>query len=146
MPREVLAGGATIDGHLFPAGVEVGTPHYALHHNEAYYSDPFDFKPSRWLVGSEKGITEGSVQLAQSALCAFSIGPRGCLGKGMAYLETSIVLARIIFLYDMRIAPGTSLGEGRPDGPDGRRRREEYQLIDTFVSKAHDPMVVFKLR
>jgi len=158
MPREVLAGGAVIDGEFFPEGVEVGVPHYALSHNEAYYPDSFSYRPERWIVGSgreltEKGDmgtegygTEESVQLAQSAFCAFSIGPRGCLGKGMAYMEMSLVLARVLWLYDVKLQAGSTLGEGNESFAEGRRRRGEFQLIDTFVSKADGPMVEFKLR
>ncbi|MCJ1385785.1 hypothetical protein MMC17_008909 [Xylographa soralifera] len=45
MPREALAGGVSVNGYHFPAGVEVGIPHYAVHHHEAYFPDPFEFKP-----------------------------------------------------------------------------------------------------
>ncbi|MCJ1251964.1 hypothetical protein MMC30_009202 [Trapelia coarctata] len=166
MPREVLAGGAVIDGEFFPEGVDVGVPHYALHHHETYYPDSFIYRPERWIVGGEKGLTEKvvvgkevaeregnegygteeTVKLAQSAFCAFSIGPRGCVGKGMAYMEMSIILARVLWLYDVRLQAGSVLGEGNESFAEGRRRRGEFQLIDTFVSKADGPMVEFKLR
>ncbi|KAI9876588.1 MAG: hypothetical protein M1830_006166 [Pleopsidium flavum] len=146
MPREVLAGGINIDGHDFPEGVEIGTPHYALHHNEAYFPKPFDFKPSRWLAGSEEGVVTESVELARSAFCAFSSGPRGCMGRGMAYMEISIALARVVWLYDMQLAKGSKLGEGASSFPKGRRRKGEYQLVDAFASKADGPLVEFSAR
>ena len=47
MSREVLQGGIDIDGHHIPKGIEIGTPHYALHHNEDYFPDSFSYKPGR---------------------------------------------------------------------------------------------------
>lgn len=170
MPREVLEGGMEIDGHHFVRGVEVGVPHYALHHNEAYFRDPFDFLPSRWLLG-ESGpdgramTTQASIELAQSAFCPFSLGPRQCLGRGAAYMEMSIVLARVVWLYDMRLAQARN-GSAAPSSASvftaaasdhypfspptsekGKQRRDaEYRLVDTLVSKGEGPLVEFKRR
>ncbi|KAK2623903.1 hypothetical protein QTJ16_006537 [Diplocarpon rosae] len=146
MPREVLAGGLEIDGLHLPAGVVVGTPHYALHHNPLYYPAPFSFHPGRWIVGSSPEVTSESVALAQSAFCPFSVGPRSCIGKGLAYAELMTTLARVVFMYDMKLAEGTSAGEGRPELEWGRQRREEYQLRDTFTSLKDGPYLKFRER
>ncbi len=77
MPRKVLPGGSEIEGHHFPAVTTttvVGTPHYAIHHNEFNYPEPFTFNLSRSIEASD--TTEASIQLAQSDFCPFSIGPR----------------------------------------------------------------------
>ncbi|KAI0391226.1 cytochrome P450 [Xylariaceae sp. FL0594] len=154
-PREVLPGGATIDGEHIPAGVVVGTPHYTIHHNAAYYPQPFTYVPERWIAGAEASskmllsdsvITERDVALAQSAFCPFSIGPRGCIGKGLAYIELMTTLARVLFLYDLRKAPGFDPAEGRKGNEWGRHREDEYQLIDQFTSLKDGPMVEFRRR
>jgi hypothetical protein len=49
-PREVLSGEFEVDGHMFRECTEMGTPHYALHHEKLYYPDPFAYKPERLLV------------------------------------------------------------------------------------------------
>ena len=82
LPRQVLAGGIEINGQQLPEGTVVGVPHYGIHHNADYYAQPFEFKPERWISGSEPSVTADSINVAQSAFCAFSIGPRGCIGKG----------------------------------------------------------------
>ena len=147
MPREILPGGLETDGYTFPAGTVIGTPHYAIHHNEAYYPDPFTFNPSRWIVGAGDALsTEASVRLAQSAFCPFSIGPRGCVGKTMAYAEMKILLARMAWLFDMRLVQGSGLGEGRPGLGWGRDRKDEFQLYDWFAARAEGPMVEFRRR
>ena len=126
MAREVLPGGIKIDAHVFPKGTEIGTPHYALHHDAAYYPAPFLYQPERWLAGD--------VTTAQSAFCAFSLGPRGCVGKAMAYQEVMTVLARVLWLYEIR-SGGGSAGE-----------RGEYQLFDTFSSRSVGPLMQFRAR
>lgn len=146
LPREVLPGGIDIDGLHIPEGVVVGTPHYAVHHNPAYYPEPFTFTPERWIPGSSPSVTKDAVVLAQSAFCPFSIGPRGCIGKGLAYVELMTGLARVVFMYEMRLASGIVVGEGSPDLEWGRQRREEYQLKDSFTSMKDGPFVEFRER
>jgi cytochrome P450 len=150
LPRTVLSGGITIDNHLIPEGMTVNVPPYTIHHNASYYPDPFRYDPSRWLPPNHPlstGYSAEQVAMVHSAFCPFSVGPRGCIGKGMAYMEMTIALARIMWLYDMRLAPGTNVGEGGyPGAPYGRHRKEEFQLEDIFVSEKDGPMVQFRLR
>lgn len=83
LPREVLHGGIIIDGELIPAGTVVGVPHYAIHHNPVYYPCPFGYRPERWIPNKNDFETNSQdFAAAQSAFCPFSIGPRGCIGKG----------------------------------------------------------------
>ncbi|KAI1437349.1 isotrichodermin C-15 hydroxylase [Xylaria sp. CBS 124048] len=153
-PREVLSGGFAIDGEYVPEGVVVGTPHYTIHHNPKYYSQPFAYIPERWLAGSSipskavgsRPVSEDEVALAQSAFCPFSIGPRGCIGKGLAYIELMTTIARVLFIYDMRKSNMADPAEGRADLEWGRQRKEEYQLIDQFTSLKNGPMIEFRKR
>ena len=151
LPREVLAPGVEIGRHFFPPGVDLGVSHYALHHNEEYYPDSFIYKPERWLtdrnVGESKEEAEKRVYLAHSAFCPFSIGPRGCVGKGLAMKELMITIGRIVWLYDMRLAIGEEhRGSGGPDKGYGRHRVGEYQMRDMFVSKTDGPIAQFRRR
>jgi cytochrome P450 len=154
LPREVLSGGITVDGEFIPAGTVLGTPHYTIHHNPAYYPQPFTYTPERWLAGSQKAssgystgtVTEHDVAQAQSAFCSFSVGPRGCIGKGMAYVEMMTTIARTLYLYDLRKAAGPDPSEGHPGLEYGRRRADEFQLIDQFTSLKNGPLVEFRKR
>lgn len=150
LPREVLPGGITVQGESLPPGTVIGTPHYTIHHNDNYYPVPFGYAPERWLNGEVNPLTgrqttEEDVAKAQSAFCPFSIGPRGCIGKGLAYAEMMTTLARTLYLYDMRRAVGVvDPGEGRADMEWGRHRESEFQLMDTFTSAKDGPMVEFR--
>lgn len=155
LPREVLAGGIEIDGQHFPAGVDVGVPIYAIQHHDAYYPRPWEFIPERWLVVDEtldrqseslgadsdpdpirQLRTPESVELAKNVFCAFSLGPWACVGKSMAYRELTIVLARLVWLYEMRLSPGQL----------GINEKNEYQGLDMFVMKGNGPIVEFRPR
>lgn len=146
LPREVLPGGIDIDNLHIPGGCVVGTPHYALHHNSLYFPEPFSFFPERWIPDSTPNFTKEKVALAQSAFAPFSIGPRGCIGKGVAYVELMTSLARVLYLYDMRKADGLTVGEGSIDNEWGRQRKDEYQLMDSFTSMKDGPYVQFRRR
>ncbi|KAF2848045.1 benzoate 4-monooxygenase cytochrome-like protein P450 [Plenodomus tracheiphilus IPT5] len=146
LPRQVLQGGLDIDGHHIPTGVDVGVGIYALHHNPDYFPQPFDYIPERWLSDPSANPLHDRLSDAQSAFNPFSIGPRGCIGKGLAYVELSVTIARVLFLYDMRLAPGTSLGAGSKDLEAGRTRSTEYQIQDVFASKKEGPVLQFRAK
>ncbi|EON68661.1 hypothetical protein W97_07919 [Coniosporium apollinis CBS 100218] len=130
--REAQRGGANVDGHRVPAGYDAGVGTYAMHHSPQYYPRPFDYCPERWL--GEGSWTPESVQKAKSAFHPFSLGPRGCPGKSLAYLEISLALERTLFLYDFRFA--------NPDDANA----SEYVLTDHFTSAKDGPQLVFKKR
>lgn len=146
LPRKVLPGGIDIDGHHIPAGVDVGVPHYAIHHNPDYYPRPFDYNPERWLSDAAVNPLHEKLPDAHSAFCPFSIGPRGCIGKGLAYVELSVTIARVLYLYDLRLAPGMTLGGGNKDLEVGRTNPEEYQIEDRFASMKDGPVLQFRAR
>ncbi|XDG07561.1 hypothetical protein ABKA04_007176 [Annulohypoxylon sp. FPYF3050] len=91
-----------IDGHVIPAGTVFGMSIYSLHHNEDCFPDSFLFSPERWLDQSASNAGKKS----REAFAAFSIGPRACAGKSMAYLEMSLVLAKTLWYFDFEAAPG----------------------------------------
>lgn len=125
LPRVVLPGGLTIDGHNIPAGTEVGVSAYALHHNEAYFKDSFTFDPERFMG---KGTVEG--------FSPFSFGPRACIGRNMAYMELMITMARVLWLYDFKGVG--ELGERVDGGCKG-----EYRMEDFFVCHKYGPEIEF---
>ncbi|PHH50395.1 Cytochrome P450 monooxygenase apf7 [Ceratocystis fimbriata CBS 114723] len=153
LPREVISEGTMIDSVFVPAGTIVGVPHYALQHNTEYHKEPFQFVPERWIEGVINPLTglrntAADIAAVNAAFCPFSIGPRGCIGKGLAYHEMTNTLARLLWLYDIRKAEGVmDLSGGKPDGVIGRQREDEYQLMDTFTSITPEgPFVQFRNR
>lgn len=146
--REVTSDGALIDGCRVPAGYDVGIGIYSIQHNEDYFPQAFKFMPERWLVDSSAISTREKVDQARSAFAPFSIGPRSCLGKGLATAELLFIMASVMVTFDFRKPNGVEslLGEGSPGAPYGRHRKDEYQLIDHIICAKDGPMLQFRKR
>ncbi|KAF5622875.1 Isotrichodermin C-15 hydroxylase [Fusarium sp. NRRL 52700] len=143
LSREVQEGGILVDGEYIPEGMKVSTASYCMHHNPDIYPEPFKFRPERWIVDEKNGygVSPESVSLAESAFMPFSAGPRGCVGKNLAYLEMSLALAKIVYHFEIRRDFSSNLGGGSPDAIEGRRTVDQYQLRDIFVAIRDGPMV-----
>ncbi|KAF9886243.1 hypothetical protein FE257_011856 [Aspergillus nanangensis] len=141
-PREVMEGGAVVDGVFLPGGTDCGTPTLSIHRQPQYYREPGVFMPERWIEGATCRAngetwqtTKEEVETARRAFCPFSIGPRGCIGKSMAFMEMRLTIARLMFLFDMELAD--RMGEDE-DGHLG--------LVDHFTSSKVGPNVVVRRR
>ncbi|KAI1206912.1 cytochrome P450 [Annulohypoxylon truncatum] len=134
-----------VDGHVIPRGTTVGVNIYSIHHNEEYFPDPFSFHPERWLDDS---ATPERKKIMREAFIPFSLGPRGCAGKAMAYLEVSLVVAKTLWYFDFGRAPGGlgEIGAGAPGMGHGRERQGEFQLFDTFTASHDGPYLAFRSR
>ncbi|KAE8357189.1 cytochrome P450 [Aspergillus caelatus] len=148
-PRRVLQGGITVDGYYIPEGTIIGTPIYALHHNEEYYPRPFKYEPERWLedqTNDDNSLTNDGLKRARAAFCPFSIGPRSCLAKNLAWAELTLTLARVLFSYDIRLPPDHC--EVEPDCCSSvpRDQSPEYKLRTWIVSAREGPSLQFRPR
>lgn len=146
LAREVLPGGFDMEGTFMPEGTQLSTGIYSLHYNESVFLDPFVYRPERWIVDEESGVSATDVARAESAFSPFSMGPRACVGKNLAYLELSITMARIFYLLDFKVQEGSTLGAGSPDLMWGRRNENQYQVTDYLVASKQGPMVQFRKR
>lgn len=136
-----------VDGHFIPPGVQVGVNPYTFTHNEEYYPQPFKFKPERWL-GPEDSP---ELRMMRRAHTVFAFGERSCAGKAMAYLEISIMLAKMFWYFDFERAPGMAgeVGNGgqeRFKDEPGRQRKDEFQLFDVITAVHDGPLLRFKPR
>lgn len=136
LPREVITP-CTIDGLEIPAGTIIGVPIFGIHHNPAYFPDPFTYTPERWLHDSD----EEALERALSAFNPFSIGARGCIGKSVAYMELRLAIAKLVWGFDVKALPT----EGKAE-----LWREAfhpvvggYRLMDHFTCKKEGPVVEF---
>ncbi|KAL9010188.1 MAG: hypothetical protein Q9173_004851 [Seirophora scorigena] len=125
--REVLASGMHIDGHFVREGTNVGVAAYTLQHNDGVFADPFAFRPGRWMADKKTGVTAENVAACEAAFAPFSIGPRACPGKNLAYLEMSIIMAKVLYLSDVQAVEGDILGAVSADLIWGRRRAACFQ-------------------
>ncbi|BCR85958.1 cytochrome P450 [Aspergillus chevalieri] len=137
LPREVMDGGVVVDGIFLPEGTNCGTPIYSIHRQAQYYREPESYVPERWIEGEtcQTGTaswktSKEQVELSRRALCPFSIGPRGCIAKSMAFMEMRLTIARMVFSFDMELADRFGEDEGG-----------HLALVDHFTSSKEGPNV-----
>lgn len=144
--REVEPKGQCVDGQYVPGGCVVGTCIYAIHHNEEYFPNSFEFVPERWLPGFDQRQEKQAA--AAKAFNPFSIGPRACVGRSLAMREVSVCFARVMWSMDFRQAGGDLglIGGGRTGESNGRHRPREYQLASHLTSWSLGPMIECRRR
>ncbi|KAK3339876.1 cytochrome P450 ClCP1 [Lasiosphaeria hispida] len=99
--REVAEGGATIAGHFLPGKTMVECQPWSMNHSTSHWEDPWSFRPERFLHSEEGAF--GSKDVTE-ALQDFSVGPRNCIGRNLAYAEMRLALANMVYAFDMKLA------------------------------------------
>ncbi|KAI0976991.1 cytochrome P450 [Xylaria arbuscula] len=107
-----------VDGHVIPPGTY------------DYFPEPFKYNPERWL---EPDRMKGSLP---EPLVAFSTGSRECPSKAMAYMELSLILAKALWYFDFKPAPG-KLGQM------GFDKNGEFRIHDIYLSTHDGPWLNF---
>ncbi|KAI5923146.1 cytochrome P450 [Camillea tinctor] len=96
-PRMIGEGGDWIVNQYVPAGTVVDIWQWPLYHNPAYFTQPDDFVPERWL--GDPHFANDKLEAVQP----FSVGPRNCIGKNLAYSEMRLILARLVWNFDIQL-------------------------------------------
>ncbi|KAI1387748.1 cytochrome P450 [Hypoxylon trugodes] len=115
LPRVVPKGGFKIAGNYVPEDTSVAVWQWAINYSKVHWHKPDEFHPERFL---------GDKQFANDNLIAmqpFSAGPRNCIGRNLAYAEMRLILARILYRFDIELAP---------EARDWVKRQKIYTLWD----------------
>ncbi|OCL04417.1 putative Averantin oxidoreductase [Glonium stellatum] len=86
--------GDFIDGCWVPGGTTVSVGGWAASHNPDNFRDPEEFIPERW-------IDDYYANDSKKAMQPFSLGPRGCIGKSLAYMEMRLVMSHLLWNFDI---------------------------------------------
>ncbi|KAL0934929.1 cytochrome P450 [Colletotrichum truncatum] len=97
--RVVPPGGATVDGEFLPGGISVSIPIYAASNSPENWSRPGEFIPERWL-GEDPEFANDKRDASQP----FQYGPRACIGRNLAYAEMKLIIARLVWQFDIQNA------------------------------------------
>ncbi|RTE80145.1 hypothetical protein BHE90_005329 [Fusarium euwallaceae] len=103
-PRVAPLGGATVCGRFVPEGTSVGVAQYAAYRSAYNFADPSEFVPERWLSSPPERYASDK----REVLRPFSYGPRNCLGKNLAYHELRLILASLLWTFDVSLEQSTS--------------------------------------
>ncbi|PYH92148.1 cytochrome P450 monooxygenase-like protein, partial [Aspergillus ellipticus CBS 707.79] len=99
MPRITPREGMEICGQYVPGNTGVSVHHWATYRNPRNFTRPDEFLPQRWSDDPEFAGDD------RAAFQPFSFGPRNCLGKNLAYHELRVILAKVLFHFDLALAP-----------------------------------------
>lgn len=95
LPRVVAQGGNVILGKYIPEGTRVSMHQAATYWSSTNFRNPKSFVPERWLGDPEYS------QDNREAFQPFSVGPRNCLGMNVAWHETRLLLAKLVYSFDI---------------------------------------------
>ncbi|KAH9900466.1 cytochrome P450 monooxygenase-like protein [Xylariomycetidae sp. FL2044] len=96
-PRATPAGGNVILGRWVPPGTSVSVHTTTTYRDPDNFRDPDRFVPERWM---------GDARFADDKLDArqpFSVGPRSCLGMGVAWHEMRLLLSNVLMDFDLEL-------------------------------------------
>ncbi|KAL2128590.1 hypothetical protein VTI74DRAFT_8957 [Chaetomium olivicolor] len=96
----VGSGGAVIAGGWVPEGTSVALQLYTACRSSSNFHRPEEFLPERWLDnGPNSAFAADRREVSQP----FSIGPRNCIGRQLAYAEMRLILAKILWNFDLEL-------------------------------------------
>ncbi|KAI8053140.1 cytochrome P450 [Gilbertella persicaria] len=98
LPR-IAARDVAVDGLLIPQGTLVDVDIAATHMSESNYSDPFEFKPERFLESAD--VTSKKQGLSY---VPFGYGSHVCIGQNFSLAEQRVFLAMLLRKFEWTLA------------------------------------------
>ena len=90
-----------LGGYRIPAGVICFMSQWLTHRDPRFWPEPDRFLPERWLTPDP--------QRPKLAYFPFGAGPRLCVGERFAWMEGTLILARVAQQWRFRLAPGARI-------------------------------------
>lgn len=84
--------------------VSVGVHPLSTTHSPDNFCLPDEFIPERWLPSATQDLSSPYYNDRRDAVQPFSVGPRSCLGKSLAYNEMRVILARMLWNFDLALS------------------------------------------
>ncbi|KAF7563556.1 hypothetical protein G7046_g563 [Stylonectria norvegica] len=143
--RTVPAGGDSVAGEFIPGGATVSTCMWAATHTEDNFKDAYEFRPERWL-----NKEESTDKLAASN--AFSLGPRGCIGRSkfllpkhrifvtnwtssLSYMEQKLITAKLLWHNDIRMTGDETWDKWNPE--------HDHESMQVYTNWIKAPLHVY---
>ncbi|CAO2658512.1 Nn.00g062350.m01.CDS01 [Neocucurbitaria sp. VM-36] len=97
--RRVPPCGAFIAGRWVPGGTSVQFQIYSAPYSSSNFHLPECFLPERWLPNQPAQFANDD----RAARAPFSAGPRNCIGSNLAYAEMRLILAKVLWNFDVEL-------------------------------------------
>ncbi|KAF2749096.1 cytochrome P450 [Sporormia fimetaria CBS 119925] len=128
--RTVPKGGSIIDGHPVPGDTSVCVSSWAASHSTKNFVDPDVFAPERFLE-SEPTHSHYNADIRKAAQ-PFSLGPRGCIGRNLTYVELRLILGALLWNFDLELADGAPLWDPK----------NEFEGLKAYNTWEKSPLMV----
>lgn len=123
--------GAIVSGLYVPKGVIVSADIFTMQRSELYWAHACEFRPERWLdCGPETPYYHDN----KSTFKPFLLGERLCPGKQMFYHVACLMLAKLIFQFDLELLDKNEFVWERD--AKGTALWQDYQRLNVRVSRA----------
>ncbi|KAG5732235.1 Benzoate 4-monooxygenase [Termitomyces sp. T112] len=103
LPRVIPQGGLTILGTHFPEGTVVSVPSYTIHRDTDTWGEDVEiYRPERFLDSESETDSESKEKQEKIQRCfnPFSLGPRACVGRNLAFLELQMIVGSLMRRYE----------------------------------------------
>lgn len=100
VPRQVDRPDVEVCGMAVPKGVRVGIPQKTAFRSPSNFVDPDTYIPERWLEGADPRFAQDDKAVFEP----FMVGPRNCIGKTLAWVEMKMVLAKVLWNFDLELS------------------------------------------
>ncbi|CAI7657147.1 unnamed protein product [Penicillium discolor] len=98
LPRITPDEGLLVCGEHIPGKTTLSVHHWATYRSAQNFRLPNQFIPERW-IGDEFATDN------KAAFQPFSFGPRNCIGKNLAYHEMRLILAKVLYNFEVSLLP-----------------------------------------
>ncbi|KAJ4348114.1 uncharacterized protein N0V89_009486 [Didymosphaeria variabile] len=102
----ITQAGTPIAGHIIPPGTRVGVHQLSAYHSPLNFHDPDSFHPERWLPEVYNDPSSPFHNDRREVHKPFSFGPRDCIGRNLAYHEMRLILAMVLWNFDLELDAG----------------------------------------
>ncbi|KAF7505015.1 isotrichodermin C-15 hydroxylase [Endocarpon pusillum] len=96
-------GPVRICGHEIPANTKVSVHQSAAYTSPANFHCPDLYVPERWLPEVKDDPSSPFYNDCRDVVQPFSVGPRDCIGRNLAYNEMRIIFARLLWNFDLEL-------------------------------------------
>ncbi|GAP88679.1 putative cytochrome p450 monooxygenase [Rosellinia necatrix] len=92
-------------GIMMPPKTVVGVHHLSAYSSELNFHRAAEFLPERWLPEATTNPASAFYNDRREVHRPFSFGPRDCIGRNLAYHEMRLIMAKVLFNFDLELDP-----------------------------------------
>ncbi|KAK7750409.1 hypothetical protein SLS62_007708 [Diatrype stigma] len=101
--------GAMVDGNYIAKGVEVQYGVLAFTRSPRYFHEGRKYRPQRWLPKGHPHWDPAFEKDARDDYHPFSQGPRSCPGMPLAWRQTKLFIAKVLWTFDIEMLPNQNI-------------------------------------